>query len=61
MARSRRVTLRLEEKELAAITGFAEERHVIPSVALRWLIAMGLGEDRAGHDDCHTKQTSHGK
>ena len=40
--RASRLTFRLSLQELAAIKSFADERHVIPSVAIRWLLTMGL-------------------
>jgi hypothetical protein len=61
MARQHRITVRLEETELAAIEGFADRRPVIPSVAVRWLISMGLGADRARQCNCHTKHGGHDK
>jgi hypothetical protein len=50
MARSKRLTFRLDEKELAALNGFADDRHVLPSEALRMLIEVGatLTQARAG-------------
>ena len=45
MARSIRFTVRLSEQEFGAMTDFANSRHIIPSVALRELIAQGVGPE----------------
>lgn len=42
MARARRLTVRFADRELEAIRGFADEKHVIASVAVRRLIEVGL-------------------
>ena len=48
MTRGHRFTVRFAETEVAAIKNFADEAHVITSVALRRLIQLGLGvENRA--------------
>ncbi len=48
MARQRRFTVRLEDREMKSIRQFAEENHVLASVALRRLVEAGLiFEDRA--------------
>ena len=55
MARPGRFTVRLADQEIALIRAFADEKHLIASVALRWLIAVGLAaESRAGLPDCRT-------
>jgi hypothetical protein len=51
MARKRRFTVRLDEQEVAALNGYAECRHVLPSVALRALIAIGSAVLHARRDD----------
>jgi hypothetical protein len=45
MARPRRLTVRLADQEIASIKAFADEKHVIESVALRWLLALGLASE----------------
>ena len=45
MTRERRLTVRLADQEIESIKAFADEKHVIESVALRWLIAMGLASE----------------
>jgi hypothetical protein len=56
MARPRRLTVRLADQEIASIKAFADEKHVIDSVALRWLIAMGLAsETRSRPPHVHQK------
>jgi len=48
MARGRRFTVRLADREMKSIEQFAEENHVLASVALRRLVEAGLiFEDRA--------------
>jgi hypothetical protein len=50
LTRERRLTVRLADQEIASIKAFADEKHLIESVAVRWLIAVGLAaEHRAGH------------
>jgi hypothetical protein len=51
MARTRRFTVRLDEREFATLNGYAERRHVLPSVALRALIAIGSVVLQARRDD----------
>ena len=59
MTRERRLTVRLADQEIASIKAFADEKHVIESVALRWLLAMGLAsEARSRPHDVHQKQVS---
>jgi hypothetical protein len=56
LTRERRLTVRLADQEIASIKAFADEKHVIESVALRWLIAMGLAsETRSRLPDVHQK------
>ena len=38
-----RRTVRLSKREVDALTAFADSNHLTPSVALRCLIAIGLG------------------
>ena len=42
MARERRYTVRLANREMKSIEQFAEQNHVITSVALRRLVEAGL-------------------
>jgi len=51
MARERRFTVRLEDREMQSIEQFAEQNHVLPSVAVRWLIALGLAKNYARLQD----------
>jgi hypothetical protein len=46
MPRQRRYTVRFEDAEMKSIERFATQNHVLPSVAVRWLIAVGLRQDR---------------
>ena len=46
MPRQRRYTVRFEDAEMKSIEQFADQNHVLPSVAVRWLIAVGLRQDR---------------
>jgi hypothetical protein len=49
MARERRFTVRLATREMQSIKQFAEQNHVITSVALRRLVEAGLLlENQAG-------------
>ena len=51
MARPGRFTVRLADHEIASIKAFADEKHLIDSAAVRWLIAVGLAsETRRPHD-----------
>lgn len=44
MARRRiRFTVRLTEEEFGAMTTFSDHHHLIPSVAMRTLLARGMG------------------
>jgi hypothetical protein len=45
MARGSRLTVRLADLEIQSITKFADENHVLPSVAVRWLLAIGLASE----------------
>jgi hypothetical protein len=45
LTRERRLTVRLADQEIASIKAFADEKHLIDSVALRWLIAVGLASE----------------
>jgi hypothetical protein len=40
----RRFTVRFSDEEFQALEAFADREHVIPSVAVRWLIGMALGD-----------------
>jgi hypothetical protein len=59
MARGSRITVRLADLEIQSITKFADENHVLPSVAVRWLLAMGLAsETRSRSPDVHQTPVS---
>ena len=45
MARGSRLTVRLADLEIQSITKFADENHVLPSVAVRWLLTVGLASE----------------
>jgi hypothetical protein len=45
LTRERRLTVRLADQEIASIKAFADEKHVIESAAVRWLIAVGLASE----------------
>jgi hypothetical protein len=45
MARPRRFTVRLADQEIASIKAFADEKHLIESVAVRWLLTVGLASE----------------
>jgi hypothetical protein len=51
MARHRRFTVRLEDREMQSIERFAERNHVITSVALRRLLEVGLAENNGQLQD----------
>ena len=53
MTRERRLTVRLADQEIASIKAFADEKHVIESVALRWLLALGLASEIHRPQDVH--------
>jgi hypothetical protein len=57
MTREHRYTLRLAETELAAIKDFADERHVLPSVALRRLVSVGLMQENRARPPQTGRQT----
>jgi hypothetical protein len=49
MFRSYRLTVRLTETEIRSVRKFADVKHVLPAVAVRWLLSMGLAhENRIG-------------
>jgi len=50
MARPRRFTVRLANQEIASIKAFADEKHLIESAAVRWLIAVGLASETRPQD-----------
>jgi len=56
LTRERRLTVRLADQEIALIKAFADEKHLIDSAAVRWLIAMGLASETHRPPDVH--QTS---
>jgi hypothetical protein len=59
MARPRRFTVRLADQEIASIKAFADEKHLIESVAVRWLLSAGLAsETRSRPQDVHQTQIS---
>lgn len=51
MARRRRFTVRLDEKEFAALNRYADQKHVAPSAALRALIELCPALVQARRDD----------
>jgi hypothetical protein len=51
MARELRFTVRLEEREMQSIRQFATQNHVLPSVALRRLVEVGLAENNGQLQD----------
>jgi hypothetical protein len=53
LTRERRLTVRLADQEIASIKAFADEKHLIDSVALRWLIALGLASETHRQHDVH--------
>jgi hypothetical protein len=54
MTRAYRFTVRLAEPEIRSIRRFADEHHVLSSVAIRRLLSMGLYfEDRARAEGVH--------
>ena len=56
MARGSRLTVRLADLEIQSITKFADENHVLPSVAVRWLLSAGLAtETRSRPPDVHQR------
>jgi len=46
MARARRITVRLADLEIQSVRKFADENHVLPSVAVRWLLSVGLADGK---------------
>ena len=58
MTRERRLTVRLADQEIASIKAFADEKHLIESVAVRWLIAVGLASDTHRPQDVHQTPVS---
>jgi len=59
MTRECRFTVRLADQEIASIRAFADEKHVIESVALRWLLSLGLAsETRSRPHDVHQTPVS---
>jgi hypothetical protein len=58
MARARRLTVRLADLEFQSIRKFAGENHVLPAVAVRRLLSVGLAfENRIGAQDVHQTKT----
>jgi hypothetical protein len=56
MARGSRLTVRLADWEIQSVRRFADENHLLPSVAVRWLIALGLAsEARSRPQNFHQK------
>jgi hypothetical protein len=51
MARERRFTVRLADREMKSIRQFAQQNHVLPSVALRRLLEVGLAENNGQLQD----------
>ena len=56
MTRECRFTVRLADQEIALIKAFADEKHLIDSVALRWLIALGLASEARSRPQCKRNQ-----
>jgi hypothetical protein len=50
LTRERRLTVRLADQEIALIKAFADEKHLIESAAVRWLIAVGLASETRPQD-----------
>jgi hypothetical protein len=50
LTRERRLTVRLADQEIASIRAFADEKHLIDSAAVRWLIAVGLASETRQQD-----------
>ena len=50
MARASRITVRLADLEIQSVRKFADEKHVLPSVAVRWLLSAGLAYETRRHD-----------
>jgi hypothetical protein len=50
MARGRRITVRLADWEIQSVRRFADENHLLPSVAVRWLLALGLASETRRRD-----------
>jgi hypothetical protein len=42
--KTRKFTVRFSDEEFQALVAFADQEHVIPSVAVRWLIGMALAD-----------------
>jgi hypothetical protein len=42
--KQRKFTVRFSDDEFQALTAFADQEHVIPSVAVRWLVGMALAD-----------------
>ena len=42
MARGRRITVKLADLEIQSVRKFADENHVLLSVAVRWLLSAGF-------------------
>jgi hypothetical protein len=45
MARGSRFTVRLADWEIQSVRRFADENHLLPSVAVRWLLTVGLASE----------------
>jgi hypothetical protein len=59
MARGSRFTVRLADWEIQSVRRFADENHLLPSVAVRWLLSAGLAsEARSRPQNVHQKQVS---
>jgi hypothetical protein len=58
MARPYRFTVRLTDAEIRSVRRFAEAKHVLPAVAMRWLVSVGLAfENRVGAQDAQQIKT----
>jgi hypothetical protein len=64
MARPHRLTIRLNDAELRSVRKFADDKHVLPTVAVRWLFVewFGLGKPWPAtkkYDAAFTRLTNH--
>jgi hypothetical protein len=50
MTRGRRITVILADLEIQSVRKFADENHVLPSVAVRWLLSAGLASETRRRD-----------
>jgi hypothetical protein len=58
MSRPYRLTVRLTETDIRSIRRFADAKQVLPAVAVRRLLSVGLAfENRVGTQDVHQTKT----